>query len=313
VSDAPRDFGREGNAPFVDLHAHSTASDGSRSPADVARAALAAGLAAIALTDHDTTAGIEACAAACKKAGIAFVPGIEVSADPHAVQALLPKPIYEKPLGTLHILGLFVRHDAPSLLTVHVQMSGAREQRNPAIVDKLKQLGLRIDYDEVLDLARKSNNSVIGRPHIAQVLVHKGYAKTVQDAFNRYIGMGGAAYVRRDRLPPQNAIDAIHEAGGLAVLAHPMQLKCADDAHLEHFCAQMKKLGVDGIETRHSDHTAAVALKLEQLAGRLELLTSGGSDYHGSRKSVALGSQQVPASVYESLKAAAESRLATQR
>lgn len=281
---------------------HSTASDGTDAPEALAVIAKRAGLAAIALTDHDTTAGLEACAAACKNAGVAFVPGIEVSADPSAVLTSAPQPETE-PIryGTLHILGYFVRHDDPGLEQIQREMTEAREQRNPAIVDKLRKLGMRIEYEEVLEVAREQGASVIGRPHIAQVLIQKGYVKSVQDAFARYIGQGAAAYVRRDRLDPRRAIDAIHGAGGLAVLAHPVQLKCPDLDHLEHFCTKLRDMGLDGMETRHSDHTAAQVARFEQIAQKLGLLTTGGSDYHGSRKSVSMGGQQVPMSVYEAL------------
>ncbi|MBI1335649.1 MAG: PHP domain-containing protein [Phycisphaera sp.] len=285
---------------YCDLHTHSTASDGADPPEVLPRLAKEAGLSALALTDHDTTEGLQGCAKACGKHGIAFVPGIEVSADTHAV---LPKRDPSLPqLGTLHILGLFVRHDDPKLADIHGRMKHARDTRNPAIVEKLRELGLRIEYREVQALAKEQGTHIIGRPHIATVLIEKGYVKSVQDAFRKYIGQGAPAYVRRDRLDPVEAIDAIHHAGGLAILAHAVQARCVDDDELEHFIASLKRMGLDGIETRHSDHPPEVVTKLTALAERLNLLTSGGSDYHGSRKAVALGSQRVPMSVYERLR-----------
>lgn len=287
---------------FCDLHMHSTASDGTDAPQDLAALAKAAGLSAIALTDHDTTAGLIAAAAACAAAEIAFVPGIEVSADPAPIKPPADDP-HAATTGTLHILGLFIRHDDPQLAIVSQRMEEARNHRNPAIIDRLNELGVRIEYDEVLALAAKERTAIIGRPHIAQVMMNKGYVKSIQDAFTRYIGARGAAYVRRDRLHPREAIDAIHHAGGLAILAHPVQLKCADDDEIQYAIRKLADLGLDGIETRHSDHTPAHTQRFEQFAARMNLATTGGSDYHGSRKSIALGSQRVPLSVYEHLRA----------
>lgn len=286
---------------FCDLHMHSTASDGTDAPFALGALAKAAGLSAIALTDHDTTAGLIAAAAGCAEAGIDFVPGIEVSADPAPI---LPPPANpDAPSSsTLHILGLFVRHDDPSLAAVSVRMEQARNHRNPAIVRKLNELGVRMGYDEVLELAASQGTAIIGRPHIAQVLLNKGYVKSIQDAFQRYIGSRGAAFIRRDRLHPAEAIEAIHRAGGLAILAHPVQLKCIDEDETAYAFRKLADMGIDGIESRHSDHPAALVQRYEQLAGRMNLATTGGSDYHGTRKNIALGSQCVPISVYEKLR-----------
>ena len=294
---------------FCDLHMHSTASDGTDAPEALGKLAKAAGLSAIALTDHDTTAGVAAAAKGCKRAGVAFVPGIEVSADPAMVKP--PKANPDEPTsGTLHILGLFIRPDDDRLAAISRQMEQARNQRNPMIVDKLNSLGVRIDYAEVEALAAAEGTAIIGRPHIAQVLLAKGYVKSIQDAFTRYIGAKGAAYVRRDRLHPHDAIDAIHHAGGLAVMAHPVQIKYADEDELTYIVRRMIDFGLDAIEARHSDHTAAQALQFEKLAEREKLMVSGGSDYHGTRKTVALGGQNVPIQVYERLRDAAEGVIA---
>ncbi len=282
---------------------HSTASDGTDAPGDLPALAKAAGLAAMALTDHDTTAGLPACAAGCLREGLAFVPGIEVSADPAPVKP--PRGAGEGTSGTLHILGLFVRHDDPHLADISRRMEAARGQRNPAIIAKLNELGVGIDYDEVLALASREGTVILGRPHIAQVMIERGYVKSITDAFQRYLGPRGAAYVRRDRLHPREAIEAIHDAGGMAVMAHPVQLKASDDDELEYAVKKLADLGLDAIESRHSDHTPAHTQQFEKLAARMNLLTTGGSDYHGSRKSIAMGSQRVPMSVYERLRGAA--------
>lgn len=279
-----------------DLHMHSTASDGTDRPAALALIAKAANVHAIALTDHDTTEGLQECAAACEAEGVEFIPGIELSADPHA-KGLRPARENENKdgrRGTLHILGLFVRHDDERLRDIHHRILRARLDRNPQIVRNLQQLGVAIEYEEVLALAGESDTKVVGRPHIAQVMVQKGYVKSVQDAFAKYIGEGRPAYCRRDTISPEEAIRAIHHAGGLAVLAHPIQLRYADDDELEFIVSRLRDMGLDAIEVRHSDHTPALTEQYTQLAQSLGLLTSGGSDYHGTRKSIAMGSQQVP-------------------
>jgi predicted metal-dependent phosphoesterase TrpH len=296
--------------PYCDLHMHSTASDGTDSPAALPALAAAAGLSAIALTDHDTTAGLAACADACRRQGIAFCPGIEISADRHSPALAHPGPSVEPGRGSLHILGLFVRHDDPNLLTIARQLIDAREERNPRIIQKLNDLGVAITYDQVQAVAAEQSGSVkiVGRPHIAQVMVEKGYAKTIQDAFSRYLGGGKPAYVRKDYLPPDQAIAAIHHAGGLAILAHPVQLRCADDHDLEFVIRRLQDAGLDAMETLHCEHTPANAQRFAALAERLHLLPSGGSDYHGSHKTVAMGSQHVPLKFFEDLQRAWQRR-----
>lgn len=291
---------------FVDLHCHSTASDGTVPPEGLAKLAKDASLTAIALTDHDTTAGLPAAEQACREHDIAFVPGIEVSADP-----ALPKwgdDAGGPPHGTLHILGLFIRHDDRQLAKVHDRMRDARDERNPAIVEKLNKLGINVSYSQVQDLAAAQGTKIIGRPHIAQVLIEAGHADSMRDAFDRYIGRGGSAYMRRDRLAAEEAIDAIHHAGGLAILAHPIQLGIRTPGILPRFVEQLRDLGLDGIETRHSDHSPQLVKQYETLAADLNLLTSGGSDFHGHRKDIALGAQRIDESVYHRLRDAWQTR-----
>lgn len=294
---------------FCDLHLHSTASDGTDAPEALPRLCKAAGLSAFALTDHDTTAGLVACAKAARKLKIDFVPGIELSANPDLFDT-------GSPVGSLHLLGHFIDPDHPRLAEIGERLLIARAQRNPLIIEKLNALGVKISYDEVIELASGTHRKdaggdpirgIVGRPHIGQVLVNKGYVKSIHEAFAKYIGSDGAAYARRDLLSAAEAIDAIHDAGGLATLAHPVQLNLADDDTLEHTVARLVDLGLDGIETRHSDHAPADVKRFAKLAERFKLHTAGGSDYHGSRKSIALGSQRVPRSVYETLRDAAQS------
>ena len=165
----------------------------------------------------------------------------------------------------------------------------------------MRSLGVDITYEQVRALAAAQGTRVIGRPHIGEVLVAEGHVASMAEAFERYLGRHGAAYVRRDRLPAQAALDAIHHAGGLAILAHPVQLGLHDPARLEMFVRRLAQLGLDGLETLHSDHDAAMVRLCETMARDTNLLSSGGSDFHGSRKPVRLGDQGVPMAVYEKL------------
>jgi 3',5'-nucleoside bisphosphate phosphatase len=286
---------------YCDLHAHSTASDGTDAPADLPRLAKQAGLSAIALTDHDTTAGLPEFLDAAKRARIKAVPGIELSADPAIFRTTTDAtdPDQQTPrIGTLHILGYFIQPDTPHLIQVQERLLNAREQRNPQMIDRLNQLGMDIQYDEVTQAA---GGNIVGRPHIGQVMMEKGYVKSIHEAFSKYLGGQGQAYVRKDKLSAQEAINAIHQADGLAVLAHPTQLRLDSTSQLEHAVARLKTLGLDGIETRHSDHTPRDTERFTKLANKLGLITTGGSDYHGSRKILELGSQKVPLAIYENL------------
>ncbi len=275
---------------YVDLHMHSTASDGRIAPGGLAELAVEKQLSAIALTDHDSTDGLLECAAGCRQAGIDFVPGIEISAE------------RGQPRGTLHILGYFIDPDAAPLLEIAAELQEARDERAPQIVEKLNALGVDVTLDEVLEGV---GGRMIGRPHIASVLVDKGYAKTINDAFGKYIGQGAPAYVRKDRLAPQRAIDAIHTAGGLACLAHPVQMHYDDDEDLLRIVTGLKEMGLDGIEVYHKDHTPELVEQYQALARRYELVMTGGSDYHGPhRPDARLGSQRVPREIYDALREA---------
>lgn len=297
----------------VDLHTHSTASDGTDSPADLARLAKQAGLDAFALTDHDTTAGLTLAADAADRLGIGFVPGIELSivADPFAEDASIytDKPT-DNTERSAHLLGYHVRPDHPDLLALETRLRQARETRNPRIIAKLEELGVRIAYDDVLELAQAGDHDVdahaIGRPHIAQLMVQRGYVKSIHEAFARYLGPGAAAYVPRSLPTARQAIDAVHAAAGVAVLAHPVLLGLGP-AELEHTIARLADLGLDGIETQHPDHEISDTRKLAVLAERFGLITTGGSDYHGSRKAIALGSVLAPDDALQRLKQAAAS------
>jgi len=244
-------------AACVDLHAHSTASDGSRAPAAVIAAARAAGLAAIALTDHDTVAGIAEAAAAAAALGVRLVPGVELSAVEDDTET--------------HILGLHLSR--PEEIEAGLAaLRAMRHQRALRMVERLNELGVRISFESVVDQAA---GGAIGRPHVARALVEEGWATDVRDAFDRYLGNGRPAYVAKDRLSMDEAITMIHRAGGLAVMAHPGH--GGTRARLETLTGH----GMDGVEVLHPSHSAEDVNRLRTLADHFGLLPSGGSDWHG--------------------------------
>jgi 3',5'-nucleoside bisphosphate phosphatase len=259
-------------AGLVDLHAHSTASDGSRAPADVVQEAKRVGLAAIALTDHDTVAGVAEASAAGTAHGIRVVPGVELSAVEGDVET--------------HILGLHLSdtRDLEARLVVLREMRRTRAER---MVERLNLLGVRITLQAVLDQAA---GGAIGRPHIARAMIAEGWAVDFRDAFDRYLGNGKPAFVPKDRLPIAEAIQLIHRAGGLAVLAHPAS------AGTRERVAAFVALGIDGLEVRHPSHTPDDVARLSALVDHFGLVPSGGSDWHGSGEGArTLGAMRVPA------------------
>ncbi len=273
---------------FVDLHTHSTASDGGLAPADLVAAADRLGLAALALTDHDTLSGLsDACVAAERAADMRFVPGIEVSVRYRG--------------GAMHVLGLGIDPADAGLGELAARLQHARDERNPKIVARLRGLDIEITDDDVAAVAHEMHAgqdcAVTSRVHIAETLRRMGRAKSVPDAFDRYIGRGAPAHVDKDRPTAREAIEAIGAAGGIAVLAHPSQLNCANRAQLERIVRDLMHHGLAGIEAYHSDHTPVLTRQVIDLARRLGLGISGGSDFHGpARAEVSLGRPRVPVS-----------------
>lgn len=281
---------------LCDLHTHSTASDGTDSPAMLAHLVADAGLAGFALTDHDTTDGIAEAAEAAEELGLFFLPGIELSAS---LSSVLPNDLVDDTglpsgggRGNLHVLGYGIDPGATAIQRLQDDQRQARAERNPQVIDKLNELGVRIDYEEVLALASEQGAATVGRPHIAQVLLNKGYVKSIHDAFQRYIGIEGEAHVRRDGLTAQDAIEAINASGGAAVIAHPVQMRQTPEV-VEHVLTRLKDQGLSGVETRHPDHLPRDVAMLTQITERLDLVTTGGSDYHGDRKTNRLGQPAV--------------------
>ena len=257
---------------FVDLHAHSTASDGSREPADVVREAKRIGLAAIALTDHDTVAGITEAVTAGEALGVRVVPGVELSAVEGDIET--------------HILGLHLS-DTRELEAKLIELREMRRSRAERMVQRLNDLGVRIEFASVLEQAA---GGAIGRPHVARAMIAEGWAVDFRDAFDRYLGNGRPAYVTKERLPVTDAVMLIHRSGGLAILAHP-----SHSGTRERIAAFVEQ-GMDGVEVRHPSHSSEDISRLAALVQHFSLVPSGGSDWHGSADGPrTLGMMRVPA------------------
>ena len=277
------------NLSYVDLHCHSTASDGTLAPAEVVRLARTSGLTALALTDHDTVGGVAEAAAEADRLGLGFLPGIEISAE-------IPAP------GTLHILGYGVDPQSPALVEMTRQLIEGRDNRNPRMIAKLNEIGIDVAMAE---WEAEAGGAVVGRPHLAAVLVRKGHAANIKDAFNKYLGQGAAAYADKERLTSARALEMIRESGGLPVLAHAAQLRTDNDGQLDTVVRGLVDQGLAGIEVFHSDHDAAWVGKTMQLAQRYHLLKTGGSDFHGTnKKDIDLGlarGRRVPREMFDEL------------
>lgn len=258
---------------MIDLHLHSTASDGTLAPAAVVRRAAAARLSAIALTDHDTFAGIAEAKAEGRRAGIEVIAGVELS--------------LEHGPGTFHLLGLFTDPDDPDLAAALARLIGGRDERNRLLAERLTELGMPLTVDEV---AARAGGEVVARPHFAASMVARGYAATEKEAFDRWLGKGAAAYVERERPTAAEAIRLVHGAGGVAVLCHPETLRlsggrvAATEAAAAEFLARLAAEGLDAVEVRRVDHDAKRTAFWRAAAKRAGLLESGGSDYHGRTK-----------------------------
>ncbi len=274
----------------IDLHIHTTASDGTCSPRQAVELAKKLDLAAIAVTDHDTLAGLPEAAAAGRALGVEVVPGVELAAD------------YEG--REVHILGYFIDPDAPALQRALADALRERDARNERIVDALARDGFPISMQA---LRQAFPRTVIGRPHIGQFLAERGFAADLHDAMDRYMRPGAPYYSPRVRMPMADAVGAIRAAGGVASLAHPLQYYFDDDAVRTYLLAG-RAAGARALEAYYSEHSPAQTAFLLALAGELDMVPSGGSDFHGDRKAhIRMGSGidgglAVPASVLEGLR-----------
>lgn len=255
----------------VDLHVHSSASDGTCSPTEIIGRAAHQGLAAVALTDHDTVLGYPELERAGRRFGIETVPGIEIST---------------KYGGAVHILGYYIDPHSPELEPVLNWVIRDRDQRNEKMCALMAADGLNVSYADM----KKRFGEVIGRPHFAELLVELGLASSVRDAFDRYVEKGQRYYVPRTILPIERAIEIIRLSGGIPVLAHPFQYK-RDDAGLRELIEYCMAQGLRGMECRYSGYSTEQSSYLEKLADEYGLIKTGGSDFHGSNKPhISLGS-----------------------
>ncbi|RCX23053.1 hypothetical protein DFP94_101645 [Fontibacillus phaseoli] len=269
-----------GSAQRFDLHSHTRASDGMNTPAENVRLAKEKGLAGLAITDHDTVAGVREAVEAGEKLGVLVIPGVEISTRAAGKD--------------IHVLGYFLDTRNSTLLERLASLRETREARNGQIIRKLQELGIAITLDEVIaGLGRPlRNDESLGRPHIADTLVRKGYANDLRDAFDRYLAEGKPGYASLPRIAPEEAMNWIREAGGVAVLAHPGLY--GDDDLVSDILERGRPAGV---EVYHSDHGPEEEQRYASMAERYGLIPTGGSDYHGVRQGVVfhgdLGSRYV--------------------
>ncbi|HDD35708.1 MAG TPA: PHP domain-containing protein [Candidatus Desulfofervidus auxilii] len=274
---------------LIDLHTHSTASDGSYSPEDLVLLAKAVELKAVALTDHDTVEGLDVFIETGRKTNLETIPGVELSAHFKT--------------GTLHILGYFINYKDKDFISHLKLLQEARAERNPKIIKKLQNLGINITYDEVKYI---SGGGQIGRPHIAKVLIEKGIVKDFDTAFNKFLKKGAPAYVEKERIDPRQCVEMIIAANGIPVLAHPFTLHL-DNEKLDVFVKQLKDWGLGGIEVYYTEHTPDQVAYYAYLAKKYGLCMTGGSDFHGKNKEGILlgrgyGNLKIPYCILEDLK-----------
>lgn len=274
----------------IDLHSHSTASDGSESPAEVVRTALELGLTALALTDHDTQEGLEEARQAAGSTGLELIPGTELS--------------LEYPKGGMHLIVLWLEPGAGPLQDRLQALQDGRTGRNSIILEALTELGMPITIEEV---ELEAGGGSVGRPHIAAVMMQKGYVESIQEAFDSWLATGKPAYRGRPRLMPEEAISLARESGAVPILAHPHTLSIDRAPEMADLLKRLRGAGLIGLEAQYSVYQQHERDGYAHLASRFGLVPSGGSDYHGSYKpGLALGSGYgdlvVPESTLEELR-----------
>jgi hypothetical protein len=251
---------------YVDLHVHTSFSDGSLKPAEVVWEAVDVGLAAIAVTDHDGVDGNAEAFAEGAQQGLEVIPGVEMSCD------FTPTNV--------HVVGLFIDPTNDGLAEALADVREYRKRRNPKILAKLAELGIPLELEEV---AAKAGGKTVGRPHIAEVMVEKGYVADFQEAFEKYLAHHKPAYVGRRRIAAEEGIALIHGAGGLAFLAHP-GVYALPPRILESMVFKLARVGLDGVEVYYADHLPTDTAFLRRIVDEYDLLASGGTDFHGAAK-----------------------------
>lgn len=283
------------NVKRVDLHVHTTASDGTYSPADIIKIASQNSIIALAITDHDTIDGVKEAKEMGKVLGVEVISGIEVSTN-HSLCS-----------GEMHILGYFINENDQNLLSKIEDLKKDRISRNEKMIEKFKELGMDISLAEVEQIA---GGDITARPHFAKALFNKGYVTDVGEAFEKYIGRDKPAYVKRDKVKPKEAIEMITASGGIAVLAHPKYLDI-DKSKLEDVIIELKGYGLTGIEVYYSRNERNETYFFKKLCDRLGLIKTGGSDFHGDNRSdiklgLGLGNLNLTYNIIEDLKKSLE-------
>ncbi len=273
---------------YIDLHTHSLKSDGSMTPAEVVREAKKAGLAAIALSDHDTVDGLPEAIAEGEKIGVEVIPAIEFSVQSKT---------------ETHILGYFIDYNNPDLKQMLREVVDLRIERNHVTTQRLNELGFDITLEEVRALAP---NNFVGRAHFARVLMDKGYTESVKEGFDKYMSVGKYAYCEKQRLTAGDAVELIAKCGGISFLAHPHLTKLPDD-ELKAFLVELKGYGLCGLEGYYTDYTSEMQQKYQSMAKELGLMISGGTDFHAAMKphisiGTGLGNMKIPYSVLKKMK-----------
>lgn len=276
---------------MIDLHTHSTASDGSYSPEELILEAVKKGLYALALTDHDTVSGLFDFESSAQKYNFEnFVPGVEISVR------------FKE--NSIHICGLFINKDSKNLSSLLSWIRNKRGKRNLRMIEKFKKLGYQISLEELNQIAVGESQ---GRPHMAKILVSKGYFKNTQDVFDKLLKKGEAVYVERELPSPETAISAIIEAGGIAIWAHPFSQRNLDRKNFRNNLSYLKGIGLAGLEAYYSTYTRDIQDYLLKTAKEEKMLISGGSDFHGHfvenvNLGTGMGGLSVPDGVFNDLK-----------
>lgn len=276
---------------IVDLHAHTTASDGSYTPTELVRYAKKKGLSAIAITDHDTIAGVEEASIEGRKLGIRVIPGAELSTRMDDCD--------------VHMTSLFINCKNKQLIKRLDDMAASRQERNYKMVDKLHEAGFQIDRR---DLDALGEGKILARGHIAQILIARGYATELKEALRKYLSKGTPGYVQKEVLSPEECIQLVHDAGGLIFVAHLHQIDPQDPEHCRDVARRLIRMGADGLETQYCEFDDEWRQATEQIAQECGCLRSGGSDFHGTMKkgldlACGYGDLQVPYTFLEAMDA----------
>lgn len=271
---------------MIDLHIHSSASDGTFSPEEVYGKILESGVTFFSLTDHDTVAGIPEIYKVLDENKTTFIPGIEITVS--------------RSKGECHLLGYNIDYNSVYLESMINFVQAGREKRNKGIADLLNSKGMAVDYQELVE---KSGTATLGRPHFAAYLKNKGYVRSIQEAFDKYLAVGRPCYLENSGVEFNEAVNTVIKAGGIPVLAHPLSLYLSW-GKLEEQLSKWKELGLKGIEVYHSSFRTRDSQRMEEIADRLGFLKTGGSDYHGKTREerklgFSTGGNPVPSSIEE--------------